>query len=112
MARLRGYHEKAPFARFFGDGSGLAGGCRHGATSVGEFRDEGYLPDAMVNFLALLGWNEGDGSQREMYSMADLTEAFSLNRITKSGAVFDKTKLSWMNGALIYPRCIAATIFG
>lgn len=71
---------------------------RHGATSVGEFRDEGYLPDAMVNFLALLGWNEGDGSEREMYSLSDLTDAFSLDRITKSGAVFDKTKLSWMNG--------------
>lgn len=71
---------------------------RHGATSVGDFRDEGYLADAMVNFLALLGWNEGDGSEREIYSLADLCDAFSLGRITKSGAVFDKTKLSWMNG--------------
>lgn len=80
------------------------GVCRHGATSVGEFRDEGYLPDAMTNFLALLGWNEGDGSEREMYSLGELTQAFSLGRITKSGAVFDKTKLSWMNGASAPPR--------
>lgn len=79
------------------------GVCRHGATSVGEFRDEGYLPDAMTNFLALLGWNEGDGSEREMYSLGELTQAFSLGRITKSGAVFDKTKLSWMNGASAPP---------
>ena len=46
--------------------------CRHGATSVGEFRDEGFLPEAMVNFLALLGWNEGDGSEREIYSLEEL----------------------------------------
>mmetsp|Transcript_11387 Transcript_11387/g.34231 ORF Transcript_11387/g.34231 Transcript_11387/m.34231 type:complete len:576 (+) Transcript_11387:105-1832(+) len=77
---------------------------RHGATSVGEFRDEGYLPDAMTNFLALLGWNEGDGSQREMYSLDELVQAFSLGRITKSGAVFDKTKLSWMNGQYLRSR--------
>lgn len=45
---------------------------RHGATSVGDFREEGFLPDAMVNFLALLGWNEGDGSEREMYTLPEL----------------------------------------
>lgn len=84
--------------------------CRHGATSVGEFRDEGYLPDAMTNFLALLGWNEGDGSQREMYSLDELVQAFSLGRITKSGAVFDKTKLSWMNGASAIDMFIHASI--
>lgn len=51
--------------------------CRHGATSVGDFRDEGYLPDAMVNFLALLGWNEGDGSEREIYSLEELQVGFT-----------------------------------
>ena len=51
-----------------------------------------------MNFLALLGWNEGEGSEREMYTLEELMSAFSLGRITKSGAVFDKTKLAWMNG--------------
>jgi len=69
---------------------------RHGATSVGEFREQGYLPAAMLNFLALLGWNEG--STQEIYSPQQLTAAFSLDRITKSAAVFDKQKLSWVNG--------------
>lgn len=69
---------------------------RHGATSVGEFREQGYLPEAMLNFLALLGWNEG--TTQEIYSPAQLTAAFSLDRITKSAAVFDKVKLGWVNG--------------
>ncbi|KAI3438090.1 hypothetical protein D9Q98_000532 [Chlorella vulgaris] len=69
---------------------------RHGATSVGEFREEGYLAAAMLNYLSLLGWN--DGSEQEIYSVDELQQAFSLDRITKSAAVFDKTKLSWMNG--------------
>ncbi|KAL6779494.1 TSX2 [Auxenochlorella protothecoides x Auxenochlorella symbiontica] len=69
---------------------------RHGATSVGEFAGQGYLPTAMMNFLALLGWN--DGTEREMFDARELSEAFSLDRITKSGAVFDTTKLAWMNG--------------
>lgn len=69
---------------------------RHGATSVGEFREEGYLAAAMLNYLSLLGWN--DGSEQEIYSVEELQQAFSLERITKSAAVFDKTKLSWMNG--------------
>ena len=71
----------------------MATTCRHCSMLIVH-------PQAMVNFLALLGWNEGDGTEREIYSLAELTEAFSLGRITKSGAVFDKTKLSWMNGAL------------
>ena len=68
---------------------------RHGATSVGEFRDTGYLRDAMLNYLSLLGWN--DGTEQEIYSEAELMECFSLDRITKSGAVFDVQKLRWMN---------------
>jgi glutamyl-tRNA synthetase len=69
---------------------------RHGATSVGEFREEGFLAPAMLNFLSLLGWN--DGTEQEIFTEEELCEKFSLDRITKSGAVFDKTKLSWMNG--------------
>ena len=69
---------------------------RHGATSVGEFRQDGFLAAAMLNYLSLLGWN--DGSEQEIYSVDELAGAFSLERITKSAAVFDKAKLSWMNG--------------
>eukprot|EP00882_Tetradesmus_deserticola_P021836 GHRQ01023643.1.p1 GENE.GHRQ01023643.1~~GHRQ01023643.1.p1 ORF type:complete len:549 (+),score=257.70 GHRQ01023643.1:217-1863(+) len=69
---------------------------RHGATSVGDFKTQGYLAPAMVNFLSLLGWN--DGTEKEIYTVDELTEAFALDRITKSAAVFDKVKLSWMNG--------------
>lgn len=70
---------------------------RHGATSVGEFAAKGYLPSALCNFLALLGWN--DGTERELFTDADeLGQVFTLERITKSPAVFDTVKLSWMNG--------------
>lgn len=69
---------------------------RHGATSVGEFRQDGYLSSAMLNFLSLLGWN--DGTEQEIFSVDELCGKFSLDRITKSAAVFDKTKLGWMNG--------------
>eukprot|EP00879_Flechtneria_rotunda_P020771 GHRR01021864.1.p1 GENE.GHRR01021864.1~~GHRR01021864.1.p1 ORF type:complete len:448 (+),score=164.27 GHRR01021864.1:350-1693(+) len=69
---------------------------RHGATSVGDFKAQGYLAPAMVNYLSLLGWN--DGTEKEIYTVDELTDAFSLERITKSAAVFDKVKLSWMNG--------------
>ena len=50
----------------------------------------------MMNYLSLLGWN--DGSEKEIYTVDELAEAFTVERITKSAAVFDKTKLSWMNG--------------
>ena len=69
---------------------------RHGATSIGEYRDQGFLPDAMVNFLALLGWSpSGD---REVMSRADLVESFSLSAISGGNAVFDPEKLEWMCG--------------
>ncbi|KAK8963258.1 hypothetical protein KSP40_PGU014030 [Platanthera guangdongensis] len=69
---------------------------RHGATSVGQFREMGYLPKSMVNYLALLGWSDGTGN--EFFTMDQLIENFSISRINKSGAVFDSTKLRWMNG--------------
>ena len=72
---------------------------RHGAASVEEFRDRGYLADAMVNFLALLGWSL-DG-ETTLIDRATLCEHFSLDRITKKDAVFDETKLAWMNGQYI-----------
>lgn len=72
---------------------------RHGATSVTEYRTQGYLPDAMVNFLALLGWSPG--GDRELMSRAELIEAFGLEGISGGNAVFDTAKLDWMNGQYI-----------
>jgi nondiscriminating glutamyl-tRNA synthetase len=69
---------------------------RHGATSVTTFRDEGFLPDTMVNFLALLGWAY-DG-EREMFTLRELEEAFTLDRVSKNPAIFNYEKLEWMNG--------------
>ncbi|NLF98360.1 MAG: glutamate--tRNA ligase, partial [Candidatus Riflebacteria bacterium] len=69
---------------------------RHGATAVGQYAEDGFLRDAMINFLALLGWNEG--TDREIYSVKELIESFSLERISKSPGVFDHNKLIWMNG--------------
>ena len=72
---------------------------RHGATSVTEYRRQGYLPGAMVNFLALLGWSPGD--DRELLSMAALVESFSLAGISGGNAVFNAEKLDWMNAQYI-----------
>jgi len=69
---------------------------RHGATSVDQFRKEGFLPDAMINYLCLLGWN--DGTDQDIYTKEELIKAFSLSRVTKSPAVFDMKKLRWVNG--------------
>lgn len=72
---------------------------RHGATSVEEYKAQGFLPDTMVNFLALLGWSL-DG-ETTIISRDVLCEKFGLDRITKKDAVFDETKLEWMNGQYI-----------
>jgi len=74
---------------------------RHGATSVGEYRQKGYLPDALFNFIALLGWSPGKGD-REILSRAELVQAFSTDGINRSSAVFDETKLVWMNGEYLH----------
>lgn len=68
---------------------------RHGATSVGEYETQGYLPEAMVNFLALLGWSPG-GNQ-EVYSREELVERFTLDGISGGNAVFNPDKLDWFN---------------
>jgi glutamyl-tRNA synthetase len=69
---------------------------RHGAVAVTAYRDLGFLADAFVNFLALLGWSPGD--DREVMTRAELVEAFTLERITGKSAVFDVEKLEWLNG--------------
>ncbi len=68
---------------------------RHGATSCHEYMEKGYLPEALLNFIALLGWSTSDN--REIYTIPELIEAFSLDRFNSSGAVFDEEKLKWMN---------------
>jgi glutamyl/glutaminyl-tRNA synthetase len=69
---------------------------RHGATSISTFRHMGYLPEALVNYLALLGWGAEDG-KTETFKLAELTRAFSLERVTPSPAIFDFDKLNWLN---------------
>jgi len=68
---------------------------RHGSTSVQAFREQGYLPEALVNYLALLGWSPGD--DREMVTRAELIEAFDLQRVSSNPAAFDTEKLTWLN---------------
>jgi glutamyl-tRNA synthetase len=68
---------------------------RHGATSVAEFRARGYLPEALVNYLALLGWSPGESE--ELLDVAEMARRFDLERVTHSAAVFDTDKLSWVN---------------
>ena len=69
---------------------------RHGATSIANFREMGVLPEALVNYLALLGWAPTGGT-REIFSPAELVKEFSLQRVTPSPAVFDMEKLYWLN---------------
>ncbi|MFN8035568.1 MAG: glutamate--tRNA ligase [Acidimicrobiia bacterium] len=69
---------------------------RHGAVALDEFRDGGILPESMVNYLALLGWSPHDG--REVLSLAEMADAFDLDRVGHTAAVFDHQKLEWLNG--------------
>ena len=68
---------------------------RQGDVAVEDYRDKGYLKEALINFVALLGWNFGD--DKEFYEMDELIEKFSLDRVHKSGAIFNLEKLSWLN---------------
>lgn len=72
---------------------------RHGATSVQEFRDLGYLPQALLNYLALLGWSSG--TDQELWDMKDVIPLFSLDQVSRSAAVYDLDKLTWINGHYI-----------
>ncbi|HOO74683.1 MAG TPA: glutamate--tRNA ligase [Tepiditoga sp.] len=72
---------------------------RHGATSAEEFRSRGYLPETLLNYLALLGWSNPDG--KEIMSVNEMIESFGLDRVNSSPAIFDETKLKWMNGNYI-----------
>lgn len=72
---------------------------RTGDTNALDYRDKGYLPEALLNFLVLLGWN--DGTEQEIFSLRELEEKFSLDRVNKSPAVFDPRRLDWINGHYI-----------
>ncbi|MEN6347868.1 MAG: glutamate--tRNA ligase [Syntrophomonas sp.] len=69
---------------------------RHGATSVQEFRDQGYLPEALLNYLALLGWSSGEDV--DFWEVDEMIKHFSLKAVSRSAAIYDVAKLSWMNG--------------
>jgi len=75
---------------------------RHGAISVEDFKKDGYLPEAIINFLSFLGWNPG--TDREIYSLPSLIKDFSLERCQKGGAVFNSKRLDWINGFYIRQR--------
>jgi glutamyl-tRNA synthetase len=83
------------------DGSKLS--KRHGAVTVDEFRSQGYLPDALVNYLALLGWSYDE--RTTIMSRQELVERFTLERVAKSPAIFDYAKLEWLNG--MYLRALS-----
>lgn len=76
-------------------------GKRHGATALRTFREDGYLPEALFNYLAFIGWSPGDGEEQEIFSREELVERFSLERVNRAGGVFDNDKLLWMNGVYI-----------
>lgn len=72
---------------------------RHGATSIDDYKNQGFLADAIVNFISLLGWNPG--TDQEIFTREDLIKQFSVERVQKSGAVFNIEKLKWLNGNYI-----------
>jgi glutamyl-tRNA synthetase len=74
---------------------------RHGATFLRTFREAGYLPEAILNFMALIGWSAGEGEEEEIFSLDELTRRFSLERVNNAGGVFSYDKLKWMNGVYI-----------
>jgi nondiscriminating glutamyl-tRNA synthetase len=72
---------------------------RQGDVAVEDYIAQGYLPQALLNFVALLGWNRGD--DQEIFTLSELVSSFSLDRVSKSGAIFNQDKLNWMNGSYI-----------
>jgi nondiscriminating glutamyl-tRNA synthetase len=74
---------------------------RQGDVSVEDYLKKGYLKEALINFVALLGWNSGEGSTQELFSMEELIEKFNFEHVHKAGAVFDTKKLDWINAQYI-----------
>jgi glutamyl-tRNA synthetase len=80
---------------------------RHGATAINEYQDQGYLPEAMINFLALLGWSLDD--KTEIMTVEEIINNFAIERVSKTAAVFNIVKLEWMNG--MYIRALSVDEF-
>ncbi len=74
---------------------------RQGDVATEDYLKKGYLKEALLNFMALLGWNPGDGEEKEIFSKDELIELFSIERVNSAGAVFNTDKLNWMNGEYI-----------
>lgn len=74
---------------------------RQGDVATEDYLKKGYLKEALLNFMTLLGWNPGDGEEKEIFSKAELIEKFSIERVNSAGAVFNVEKLNWMNGEYI-----------
>jgi len=83
---------------------------REGDVSVDSFVEAGYLREALLNFVALLGWNPGQGSTQEIFTLDELVQAFSLEHLNKAGAVFDRMKLDWMNHEYIVRKSDAEVL--
>lgn len=82
---------------------------RHGATLASAFREEGYLAEAVLNYVTLVGWSPGEGDNQEVFTKEELISKFSLEHISEASAVFDYTKLQWMNG--VYIRNLSTEVF-
>jgi glutamyl-tRNA synthetase len=74
---------------------------RQGDVAAEDYLGDGYLEEALVNFVALLGWNPGQGTTQEIFTLDELVEQFELSNVHKAGAVFDRKKLDWLNGEYI-----------
>lgn len=74
---------------------------RHGTVSVLQFRNQGYLPSALLNFVLLLGWHPKKGSEKEIFSLSEMIKEFKLDQVQKSAAIFDKNKLDWLNSVYL-----------
>ena len=77
---------------------------RHGATAIAEYRKQGYLPEALINFMAFLGWNPG--AEREIFSLFSLIKEFSLEKVQKGGAIFNIKRLDYLNGFYIREKSL------
>jgi glutamyl-tRNA synthetase len=81
---------------------------RHGATTINEYREQGYLPEAIINFIVLMGWHpSGD---KELFTLNELQQEFSLDRVQKSGAIFNQTKLDWLNNFYLKQKPLQETV--
>ena len=77
---------------------------RHGAFSIRDYKEQGYLPEALVNFMVHLGWNSG--AEKEIFNLSSLVKEFSLERVQKSGAIFNVQKLDFINSFYIREKPI------